>query len=84
MSEPGLTMWEAIPPRIDAISPIGAGDAMAAAILWSLAKKDEFADALRWGVAAGTASAKLPGMSFASLEQTGEVYQEVDVRQIQL
>ena len=84
MSEPGLAMWEAIPPRIDAISPIGAGDAMAAAILWSLAKKDEFADALRWGVAAGTASAKLPGMSFASLEQTGEVYQEVDVRQIQL
>ncbi len=79
-----IAMWEAIPPRIDAISPIGAGDALAAAILWSLDKTGDFADAVRWGVAAGTASAKLPGMSFASLEQTREVYEEVDARPIKL
>ena len=77
-------MWEAIPPRIDAISPIGAGDAMAAAILWSLTQNDDFPDAIRWGVAAGTASAKLPGMSFASLQQTREIHDEVDVRPIRL
>ena len=65
-------MWEATPPRIDAISPIGAGDALAAAC-WSLENGDSFHEALRWGVAAGSASAKLPGINFATLEQTREI-----------
>jgi fructose-1-phosphate kinase PfkB-like protein len=75
-------MWEATPPRVDAISPIGAGDAMAAAVTWSLMSGAAFSQALRWGVAAGTASAKLPGMTFASLEQVREVHDDVDLRQI--
>jgi fructose-1-phosphate kinase PfkB-like protein len=37
-------------------------------------------DALRWGVASGTASARLPGMQFASLEQTKEMYARVELR----
>lgn len=75
-------VWEAVPPRVDAISPIGAGDAMAAALMWSLHNGDEFAEALRWGVAAGTASARLPGMTFASLEQALEIREEVDLRRV--
>jgi 1-phosphofructokinase family hexose kinase len=80
----GTTMWEAIPPRVDAISPIGAGDALAAAVLWAHEQGHTFEEALRWGVAAGTASAQLPGMSFASLEQTREMHGEVDLRQVHL
>ena len=38
-----------------------------------------FADSVRWGVAAGTASAMLPGMKFASLEETRKIYDEVEV-----
>jgi 1-phosphofructokinase family hexose kinase len=79
----GSEMWEVAPPRIDAISPIGAGDALAAATVWSLAKGDSFQDALRWGVAAGSAKAKLPGMNFATLEQTREVYEDADLRSIE-
>jgi len=75
-------IWEAIPPRVDAISPIGSGDALAAAVLWSLDRGDKFDEAVKWGVAAGTASAKLPGMSFASLEQAREVHDEIDLRQV--
>jgi len=37
-------------------------------------------DALRWGVAAGTASAQLPGMNFANLSQTQEIYSQVEIR----
>ncbi len=77
-------MWEAIPPRVDAISPIGAGDALAAAVLWSLDEGDEFSEALKWGVAAGTASAKLPGMNFASLEQAREMHAEIDLRPVHM
>ena len=73
-------IFEALPPRIDAVCPIGAGDALAAAFAWAMADGKEFPDALRWGVAAGTASARLPGITFASLKQTKEIYKRVEVR----
>jgi 1-phosphofructokinase family hexose kinase len=80
----GSLMWEAIPPRMEAISPIGAGDALAAALLWSMENGDDFPAALSWGVAAGSASAKLPGMQFATLEQARALRGELDLRKIEL
>lgn len=75
-------MIEAIPPRIDAVCPIGSGDALAAAYTWAMERKGDRADALRWGVAAGTASASLPGMRFADLKQAGEIHRLVEVRRV--
>ena len=72
---------EAIPPRIDSVCPIGSGDALAAAFTWASARGSDFTDALRWGVAAGTASATLPGVSFADLRQTREIYERVEARE---
>lgn len=76
-------MLEAVPPPVDVLCPIGAGDAMGAAYSWALERKDDTADALRWGVAAGTATARLAGMSFASLEQTREIYRQVEIRRVE-
>ena len=73
---------EVVPPHTNAVSPIGAGDALAAAFLWSMGKTNDFYDSLRWGVAAGTASAALPGMRFASLEQARKVYGEMEIRRV--
>jgi 1-phosphofructokinase family hexose kinase len=75
---------EVIPPPIDSRCPIGAGDAMSAAVVWSLSRGDSFSEALRWGVAAGTASSKLPGITLASFEQTKEVYSQVQTNRIVL
>jgi len=75
-------VFEATPPHIDALCPIGAGDAMAAAFTWSMGKKKSFSESLRWGVAAGTAKAKLPGMTFPSIEQVKAVYKQVEVRAV--
>ena len=76
-------LFEAVPPRVDAVCPIGAGDALAAAYTWSMERNpDRPAEALRWGVAAGTASAQLPGMAFANLQQTQEIYRQVEVRRV--
>jgi fructose-1-phosphate kinase PfkB-like protein len=55
---------------------------MAAAIVWSLHRGDELSEALRWGVAAGTASAKLPGITLANLEQMKEFYPQTQVTRI--
>jgi len=71
---------EAVPPSIHVVSPIGAGDALTAGYTWAMVHGPSTADALRWGVAAGTASARLPGMAFASLAQTREIYTQVEIR----
>ena len=76
-------LWEATPPRIEAISPIGAGDALAAALTWSLNNGDDFPEALSWGVAAGSASAQLPGTRFATLDESGLVHTDVDLRRVE-
>jgi 6-phosphofructokinase 2 len=79
----GDGLIEAIPPRVEAVCPIGAGDALTAGYVWAMRRKPNPAEALRWGVAAGTASALLPGMAFASLEQTKEIYRQVEVRRVE-
>ncbi len=75
-------LWEVIPPRVEALCPIGAGDALAAAYVWSIRRSGDPIEAARWGVAAGTASARLPGVSFATLEQTREMYARVETRRL--
>ncbi len=76
----GQVVTEILPPRVDAVCPIGAGDALNAAFVWAMEQEDDFVQAMRWGVAAGTASARLPGLRFASLEQTREMLPAVEAR----
>jgi 1-phosphofructokinase family hexose kinase len=78
----GNRLLEAVPPRVDAVSPIGSGDALAAAFVWAMERKNDFPDALRWGVATGTASALLPGLRFASRQQAEEMYKRVEVKKV--
>jgi 1-phosphofructokinase family hexose kinase len=75
-------LHEVVPPRVDALCPIGAGDALAAAYVWGFRKTGDPVEATKWGVAAGTASARLPGVSFASLEQTTEIYGRLESRRV--
>ncbi|MBM3755924.1 MAG: 1-phosphofructokinase family hexose kinase [Acidobacteria bacterium] len=74
------TVISAAAPSIDAVCPIGAGDALAAAFVWALTEGKPFEDAVKWGVAAGTASAALPGISFPTLAQTEKMYSRVELR----
>lgn len=83
VSAAGGRMVEVIPPRVEAISPIGAGDALSAAFVNALENGKDFPTALRWGVAAGTASAALPGMQFANMAQTKKIYEQVEVRRVE-
>jgi 1-phosphofructokinase family hexose kinase len=72
--------FEAIPPRVESLCPIGAGDALAAAFVWAWEKRKTFPDALRWAVAAGTATAALPGIAFPTFDQSRAIYKQVEVR----
>ena len=75
-------VFEALPPRVDVVCPIGSGDALAAAFVWSMDRDKSFAESLRWGVAAGTATASLPGIKFPTLQQTRAIYKQVEVREV--
>lgn len=81
-STPSEGVLEVAPPPVQVLCPIGAGDALAAAIVWSLDRGDSFGDALRWGVAAGTASSMLPGINLAGLEQARAIYPQTQVTRI--
>ena len=69
-------------PEIRQACPIGAGDALAATCVWALSRQEPFAEALRWGVAAGTAAAATPGTSFASLSETRRMRERVQVEEL--
>jgi 1-phosphofructokinase family hexose kinase len=73
---------EVVPPRIDAVCPIGAGDAMGAAFVWAMATGHTFVESARWGVAAGTASAQLPGIQLAKFEEAQQIYPQTQAAKI--
>ena len=56
-------VWQAAAPAIQPISTVGAGDSCLAGALWRLTSGDSVAEALRYGVAAGSASLLAPGTS---------------------
>lgn len=58
-SDRGCRRFAAPPVRVQ--SPIGAGDSMTAGIVLALAKKWDLHDAVRYGVAVGSATAMTPG-----------------------
>jgi tagatose 6-phosphate kinase len=53
----GKKFWRIPVPRIQAVNPIGSGDAFTAGVVWRLARGDELGEACRWGNAAGAANA---------------------------
>jgi 1-phosphofructokinase family hexose kinase len=78
----GKRVLEAVAPRVEAVCPIGSGDALAAAFVWSIERGDDAAEALRWSVAAGTASTLRPGVTFASLAETEQMVPRVEIREV--
>ena len=56
-AEPGGRAWWARPPRIEVVSAVGSGDALLAGLAQGLAHGLDLPEALRRGVAAGTANA---------------------------
>jgi 6-phosphofructokinase 2 len=71
---------EVTPPVVDAISPIGAGDAASAAYVWAQTNGLTFIESVKWAVSCGTATSILPGMQFANKDQTESILRRVEFR----
>ena len=75
----GDACWKARPPQWDIVSAVGSGDCLLAGITYALALGQPFAEALRTGVAAGTANAFRLGAGVFTLEDYTRVRESVTV-----
>lgn len=63
-----------VPPTVKQESTVGAGDSMVAGIILSLSRGDELMDAVKWGVAAGTAATMTPGSELCRKKDVETIY----------
>lgn len=74
--------WRAEAPRIEPVSTVGAGDSFLGAMIWSLAAQQDWAEALRIGVAAGSAALLSAGTDLAHPHDITRLAAEIEVAEI--
>ena len=75
----GSNLWLSKPPLIKELNPTGAGDAMLAGLIHTIANGQTLDQALAYGVACGTAAAILPGTSMPSKEAVETLLNKVQL-----
>ena len=74
--------WRARAPAIKPVSTVGAGDSFLGCLVWRIALGNDLADALRYGVAAGTAALLSPGTELCHPATVEELLPQVNVEKI--
>lgn len=76
-------VFRAVPPSVQVRSTIGSGDSMVAGMLHILAQGGSLEEALRWGTAAGAATATTSGAEIARREQVLELLPLVKIKRME-
>jgi 1-phosphofructokinase family hexose kinase len=76
----GERAWFAAAPAIEEKNPIGAGDCAVAGLTWGLSRNLSAAEALRWGVASGSAAASLAGTTVGDYALVSALVERVEVK----
>lgn len=74
--------WHLTAPEVEALYPIGSGDAMSAGLVVALSRGEPLVEAVRYGVAVGTANTLLPGSGRCALDQVPALVERVSVRSL--
>jgi len=75
--------WRGVAPRVRAVSAVGSGDAFLGGVVLSLSRGMEMDDALRTGVAAGTACVLTPGTELCRRREVEILRPRVKVQRIE-
>ncbi len=67
------------PPVVPIQSKVGAGDSMVGGIVWALAAGKTVLEAVRYGVAAGSAAVMTPGTELCRADDVWELYERIAV-----
>lgn len=70
----GDERWRAHAPSVATTNPVGSGDCLLGAFLWARGQGRDVADALRWGVAAGSDNARRGGGGNVRPDGVRELY----------
>ena len=63
-----------VPPKVNSISTVGAGDSTVAGITFSLSKGENIIDAVKYGIACGTAATLNPGTELCHKRDADEIF----------
>lgn len=67
------------PPVVPIQSKVGAGDSMVGGIMTALSQDRPLLEAVRYGIAAGTAAVMTPGTDLCRKEDTDEIYERISI-----
>ena len=63
-----------VPPTVKPVSAVGAGDSMVAGVVLSMSRGKSLQDAIKFGVAAGTAATMTPGSELCRKKDVDEIF----------
>ncbi len=75
--------WRGLAPRVRAVSAVGSGDAFLAGVVFTLSRGGTMEEALRLGVAAGTACVLTPGTELCHRREVDLLEPRVKVQRIE-
>lgn len=70
-----------VPPTVKQSSTVGAGDSMLGSLILSISRGDSLQDALKWGVAAGTAATITPGTELCRKKDVENIFKWLTEKQ---
>jgi 6-phosphofructokinase 2 len=74
-------LW-AIPPQVEVVSPVGAGDSAVAGFIYALTKGMDFQESLILATATGTAAVKTPGTELCKTKDVKKIEQEITIKKL--
>lgn len=75
------TLEYVVPPTVKIKSTVGAGDSMVAGIIFSISRGDTMREAIKWGVAAGTAATITAGTELCRKEDVEEILKWINKKE---
>jgi 1-phosphofructokinase family hexose kinase len=75
-------IWLAVPPAVKVVSTIGSGDSMVAGVAHILSQGGSLDEAMRWGTAAGAATAMTDGTEIGKREQVLSLLDKVKIEKL--
>ncbi len=76
--------WRAVPPPVETVSAIGAGDSLVAGLVLALSRGESLAEGLRLGTAAGAATTLRPGTRLAVAQDIQRLLPLVSIQRLSL
>jgi 6-phosphofructokinase 2 len=74
--------YQAVPPKVEVVNTIGAGDSSVAGFIYGLSKGFDLKESLIWATAAGTATTLRRGTALARREDVEKIVPQVEVKTI--